>query len=406
MSTPSNRTLPDSDAPKLSIVAMFTHDASLARACLGSVARVAGEGGAAETLVVLSDAADDVRRVVLVEFSGARVIDSPINTGTAVGWQLAFNAARGARVLLLHEDAELAPGALQQLLATLEREPSAAAVGPWLAESGPQRGDINAGWLRFGDRGLRITPAQLPARLGEAPYAVDEISSAVSLWRRTAWEQIGGFEERTYPAISVEADSFAALWARGWSVLVEPRVTCPHRTGTMNVAPTLLSGPHIRHFLGRRFEMLWREKWAGRIDWLIDPQQHGWNDWPPPQEAINLALEAAQQRRQTPLSLADPPRSEQWISNPDRLMPPPTAVDAAMAQRLADAQRSVIDDYTRWLIERDIEMTTRYEEAYAAYLAEARESERLRAELSSAGGAVDRRGSGLRAALRRIVPRR
>lgn len=377
--------------PELSIVVMFTHDDELARGCLASVA--AAELPPAEVIAILNAASREVREVVLDEFAGARVIDSPVNTGTAVAWQLGFTAAQAEFVLLMHEDAELLDDTAKRLLDALRAEPTAAAAGPWIDEFGVERHETNAGWARFLGHSLLLNSGQIPQELTSGPYAVNEISSAISLWRRTAWEEIGGFEERTFPAISVEADSFAALWARGHSVLVEPRARGRHMTGAMLSAPTLLSGPHIRHFLGDRFGRLWDEKWADRADWFADPAEFGWTDGPIPQKAIERALALAQKQRVDLPRIADPPRSLQPITNPTGSVPAPTTVTPEIAERLVAAERVVIDDYTRWLIARDVEMTRRYEEAYAAYVEESARSTELRAALERASGNPLRRAA-------------
>jgi GT2 family glycosyltransferase len=363
-------------APDLSIVVMFTHDGEQAAECLQAIALVRTEIPQSELIIVLNRASEAVRSAVADLAPGARVIDSPVNTGTAVGWQLGFNAAQAEFVLLLHEDAEPLPGMTSKLIETLSAEPTAAVVGPWIEElrSAP---DVNAGWLQFGRVDRMITPEELPAGLADSAYAVNQISSAISLWRRSAWESIGGFEERTFPAMGVEPDSFAALWARGQLVLVEPEARGRHRGGAMRSAPTLLSGPHVAHFLLNRFLDLWDEKWLGRADWFVGRDEEGWRSEPFSKAAVDAAIARAQELRASPPTLSDPPFSLQHLTNPSGAAPGPIDVDPAMAERLRAAEREVIDGYTRWLIARDIEMTDRYEELYDAYRTQSARAEVL-----------------------------
>lgn len=353
---------------ELSIVVMFTHDGEQAERCLNAIASVRSEVASSETIVVLNRASEAVRAAVEQGAADARVIDSPTNTGTAVAWQLGFTAARGEFVLLLHEDAEPPPGMTPTLLKTLKSETSAAAVGPWIDEL---RGapSVNAGWMRIGRIGTMLTPKLLPDGLADAPYAVNEISSSTSLWRRSAWEEIGGFEERTFPAMGVEPDSFTALWARGYTVLVEPAARGRHKSGAMDSATGLLTGPHLRHCLTGRFLRLWDEKWADHADWLVGRDHPEWDSEPVSRAAIDAAIARAQELRASPPRLQEPPASLHPITNPSGEQPGPVEVDPAMADRLRTAEREVIDAYTRWLIERDIEMTGRYEDLYAAYVA-------------------------------------
>lgn len=344
------------DPPTLSIVVMFTHDGEQAARCLKAVAVARSEIPDSETIIVLNRASDAVRSAVAAEATDARLIDSPANTGTAVAWQLGFTAARGEFVLLLHEDAEPLPGMTGKLIETMSAEPKAAAIGPWIDEL---RGEpsINAGWLRFGRLGARLTPDQLPDGLADSPYAVNEISSSISLWRRSAWEDLGGFEERTFPAMGVEPDAFTGLWARGYTVLVEPAARGRHSSGAMDSGTGLLSGPHVRHYLTERFLEVWGEKWSERADWFVGPDGD-----------VDAAIERAQELRASPPILADPPASRQPLTNPTGKQPGPVEIDPAVVDRLRAAERGVIDGYTRWLIDRDIEMTERYEATHAAYM--------------------------------------
>jgi GT2 family glycosyltransferase len=385
------------DQPELSIVVMFTHDAEQAKRCLQGVAIVTSEVRRSETIIVLNQASDDVRREVAERAPRAAVIDSPVNTGTSVAWQLAFTLARGELVLLMHEDAVATHGMAPQLIETLRGEAGVAAVGPWLSE---KDGDepTNAGWLRFRDASdVRLRPDQLAHGLADRPYATNEISSAISLWDRAAWLEIGGFDERTYPAISVEAAAFEALWAHGRSVLVDPRARGVHRSGAMNSSPRLLSGPHVRHFLFTRFQRFWDENWADRADWLLAPDDR--------ESAIELALESAEARRNALPKLADPPIAAHPLTNPDGVDPPPTAVDESMAARIRAAERVVIDEYTLWLIARDVEMTARYEELHEAYLALGDRVEDLEAQSSVLQTIYASRWWRLGARLRRLIGR-
>lgn len=356
------------DQPELSIVVMFTHDAEQAKRCLQGVALALSEVRDSETIIVLNNSSDAVRDVVAERARKARVIDSPVNTGTAVGWQLAFTAARAPFVLLLHEDAVAQAGMAPRLIETMKAEPSAAAIAPWIDE---QRGEpsVNAGWVRIGRNGARLTPEQLPEGLADAPYAVNEISSAISLWRKSAWEKLSGFDERTFPALGVEPDTLTGLWARGHVVLVDPMARGQHASGAMDSGTGLLTGPRVRHYLAGRFVRLWDEKWADRADWLVARDNPSWDAEPISKEAIDAAILRAQELRASPPKIADPPSSQHLFTNPEAEDPAPVEVDAAMADRLRAAEREVIDGYTRWLIARETEMTERYEETHAAYLA-------------------------------------
>ena len=104
-----------------------------ARRCVDSIAALGSEIPQAETIFLLGGSSPEVRKVIAGTV-GARVIDSPVNLGTSVAWQLGFNAAKGRHVLLMHEDLVATPGMAKSLTDAVGTDPAAAVVAPWLAE--------------------------------------------------------------------------------------------------------------------------------------------------------------------------------------------------------------------------------------------------------------------------------
>jgi hypothetical protein len=76
-----------------------------------------------------------------------------------------------------------------------------------------------------------------------------------------------------------------------------------------------------------------------------------------------------------------------------------------MAARLRAAEREAIDDYTRWLIARDIEMTERYEDVHAAYVELGARVEDLEARSAMLDGVLGSRWWRLRDRLKHIARR-
>ena len=336
--------MPADASPDLSIVVLFTHDADLARRCVEGIAAVADELPAAETVFVLGASSEAVRDVIATT-SGANVIDSPVNTGTSVGWQLAFNACKGRHVLLMHEDSVPLPGMVPALVAALETDPAAAVVGPWLIERQNDQ-PSNCGWAWFRNGlGSRLSPEHIPEDLRESAYAVDGVSSAISLWDRSKWLEGGGFDERNFPAIGVDADACTSAWARGYSVIVEPRARGIHRTGAMDDAPGRLSGRYVRYYMLERFTKLWLEKWGPIADWYqpVENEHSG--------EFERVSLENAQRRRaERPRFPGEVPLAQHPLTDPDGTGAKPTGVDAELAGRLEGPLSAAMDEYHEWLI--------------------------------------------------------
>lgn len=377
--------VPSSDSPELSVVVLFTHDPVLARRCVDSIAALGSEIPQAETIFLLGGSSPEVRKVIAGTV-GARVIDSPVNLGTSVAWQLGFNAAKGRHVLLMHEDAVATPGMAKSLIDALDSDPAAAVVAPWLAERDDDA-PSNCGWAWF--RGLtqtRLLPEHVPPELRGAPYAVDGVSSAITLWDRSAWLEGGGFDERNFPALGVDADACTSAWARGRSVLVDPRTLAVHRTGAMDDAPGRLSGKFVRYFMLERFERLWQQKWGEMSDWYTElAAETGVVN---PEEG---AVRAAHLRRAERPQLAGPvPLAQHPFTDPEGTGAQPTEVDAQLAERLRIAVDAATDEYHLWLIEHSERQHAEIEHLNEAVrsmsareAATIKESDRLVAELAA-----------------------
>ncbi len=335
---------------------LITHDAEQAERCLRGIETLNELVVECETVILLNASSDAVHSLIDQRTSGARVIESPVNTGTAAGWQLAFTAARGERVLLMHEDSVVAPEMTRRLMQTLDERPDAGVVGPWIIERDEDT-PTNAGWFFW--RELRhscIHPDNVPPEQRDAPYPVDVISGAVSLWDKAAWLEAGGFDERRFPAVGVDVDACVAMWARGRTVLVEPRAVGIHRTGAMDSAERTLSGPQMRFYLYDRFLEFWHEKFAGLENELVSMEENDWT-FPIPQEAVDAVMANALERYERGFKMVSPPLAVQNLTNPGRVEPAPIAVDDAIAERLRDAEREQVELYCAWLIERDKKLT-------------------------------------------------
>src|SRR4051794_29197292 len=150
MSQPRTRIeLPAAAVPAVSIAVLLTDDLALARACLTAIAAAHDPAIACEVVLTLNAVGPDVERFVDEEIAGARCVRSAVNTGTAAGWNVAFAAARGPWVALLHEDSAPEPGWLASLLRTVEAHPRAGAVGSRLRL--PGGGVENGGWVFWRD---------------------------------------------------------------------------------------------------------------------------------------------------------------------------------------------------------------------------------------------------------------
>jgi O-antigen biosynthesis protein len=329
--------LPSAADPLVSVVVLLTREAELAERCLRAIAD--GHERDVPTEVVLVLGAPDADTLALVDerVGGARIVRSPVNTGTGGGWNLGFGAARGRWIALLHEDSEPEPGWLGPLLDTAAREPRAAVVGSRLVWSdGEEAG-------RLWNRGNIMWSDGMPGHLTDdavdqdGPYVCDHCSSAAAMFERDAWQAVGGFDERYFPAVRHELDLCIALWRSGRTVMCDPRSTVRHRGAAM-VRPDagVLESWEFGAFLADRSRRLLLEKWGEALAAYQErPPEH-----PPGTAELRRARERTVRRAAEQAAPVDgSPRSVRPLTAPDGGWP--DAVDADMERRLVAAQVAV-----------------------------------------------------------------
>jgi GT2 family glycosyltransferase len=170
-----------------------------------------------------------------------------VSPGRNLGYGAACNlgAREGSRpfLLFLNNDAEVLPGAVEALVAALERNPSAAAAGPRLL--GPDGRFVRSIHRAPTPRRVLFEALFLPRLFPGVPFFhghhtafvshrrardVETLSGAAVLVRRSAFEAVGGFDEDFF-FYAEESDLFLRLRARGWRVVFEPAARVVHHGG-------------------------------------------------------------------------------------------------------------------------------------------------------------------------------
>ncbi len=225
-------------APRLSIVIVsYNARQDLAR-CLDSL-RLAPPATPHEIIVVDNASADGSAE--LARQRGVHVIEAGANVGFSKANNLGIRAGRGDAVLLLNSDTIVPEGAIDRLLAVLDRHPEAAVVGPRLVD-GRGRAELSFGRMigpiseirqkilvRGAERQWPIVRGVVE-RLTRRPGAPDWVTGACLLVRRADAEAVGLLDER-YFMYTEDVDFCAAIRARGRRVLFAPDAEIVHQRG-------------------------------------------------------------------------------------------------------------------------------------------------------------------------------
>jgi N-acetylglucosaminyl-diphospho-decaprenol L-rhamnosyltransferase len=217
-------------APTLSYCVVNTNGREYLLACLAAIERAHPEGVEREILV-LDNASEDGSADAVRELGGEiRLIALARRTGKAENDSTLMRESRGRYCLLLNEDSELRPGAVEALLEVMEREPKAAAATPQLLDS--DGNPVPCAW-RFPGVGTALAGAFfLHRRL--------TVQSGGSEMRSVDWAQSSALMVRREAAVSVdymdpeffvyydECDFAKRLREAGWHSLYVPGAEAVH----------------------------------------------------------------------------------------------------------------------------------------------------------------------------------
>ncbi len=217
-------------APTVSYCVVNTNGREYLLACLEAIERTHPEGTEREILV-LDNASEDGSAQAVRDLGGdIRLLALEHRTGKAENDSTLLREARGRYCLLLNEDSELRPGAVEALVAALEADPEAAAAGPQLLDSAaapvpcawrfPGVGTALAGAV-FLHRALTVQSKSTETR------RVDWAQSSALLVRREAAAEVGYLD----PAFFVyydECDFCRRLADAGWHTLFVPAAEAVH----------------------------------------------------------------------------------------------------------------------------------------------------------------------------------
>jgi hypothetical protein len=206
-------------------VVVVTHNAA---AELGGLAdALLGELEPDDEVVIVDNASSDATVAVARELAPRiALIESATNVGFGAGCRAGVEATTAPLVLLLNPDTRPQPGSLARLRALAAEQPSWAGWQPavMLADGRINTSGGVAHYLAFSWAGQCEQPA---SELADRPYETTFPSGAALVIRRTAWVELGGFED-SYFLYGEDLDLGLRLWLAGQRVGVEPRARVSH----------------------------------------------------------------------------------------------------------------------------------------------------------------------------------
>lgn len=209
---------------------MNTNSREFLLACLDAIERTHPAGVAREILVLDNASEDGSAEAVRARGAEIRLIALERRTGKAENDSTLMRAAGGRYCLLLNEDSELRPGAVEALLEALDSDPRAAAATPRLLDSGGA--PVPCAW-RFPGVGTAAVGALFLHRrftvqsTGSETRRVDWAQSSALMVRREAAAEVG-YMDPDFFVYYDECDFAKRLAGAGWHSLFVPAAAAVH----------------------------------------------------------------------------------------------------------------------------------------------------------------------------------
>ncbi|MFM6932091.1 MAG: glycosyltransferase family 2 protein [Novosphingobium sp.] len=232
-----------SDDPELSIIVVNWNTRDMTIACLESLLRET-QSTSFEVLLIDNGSHDGSADAIAARFPQVRLLRESVNHGFAKANNIAAEAARGSRLLLLNSDTVVLDRAVDRLADFAGRTPQARI---WGGRTVYGDGSLNIGsawgrqtvWSAFCfASGLSLLLSRFSLFDPEAMRGwdrgsereVDIVSGCFLMIDRSLWDELGGFDQDFF-MYAEEADLCLRAKARGARPRVSPEATIVHYGG-------------------------------------------------------------------------------------------------------------------------------------------------------------------------------
>jgi len=235
-----------------------------------------------EIILVDDASADESVTFVQASYPEVKIVRLACNSGLAAGCNAGARAARGDLLVMLNNDTEVEPGWLAALVEAAVANPRAGTIASKMLLFDRRDTLHNAGDLMGAD-GIPRNRGVWEKDTGQ--YDTDPVifggCGGGVMYRREAWEQAGGFDERLFMYLE-DVDLAWRLRLLGWEAVFAPAARLYHQlsaTGggvlasyyvgrnTVWVIAKDMPGPLIRKNLGRIVRAQMQVAWDALRAW-------------------------------------------------------------------------------------------------------------------------------------------
>ncbi len=213
----------------VSVIVLNYNQAATTVECLEALHRASSE--LIREIIVVDNGSDDAEVALLREHRLKRhftLVEVGENRFFSEGNNIGADHASTDYIVFLNNDAFVHPGWVETLAATLESDPSIAAVGPMFLYPDGRVQEVGGVALATGDvvqigKGSVWGPDHF-----DTECAVDFCSAACLMMKRADFLKVGGFGFEWEPAYYEDTDLCLKLWISCGKVVVNPRARVTH----------------------------------------------------------------------------------------------------------------------------------------------------------------------------------
>jgi GT2 family glycosyltransferase len=316
--------------PSLSVCILVLNQSALALNCLDSLRRPGALPPGTELVVVANGTSHD-QLDPLTAHDDVVLVVNEVNLGFPTGCNQAASVAQAPLLVFLNDDSTVEDGCLEALVRATASDPAIGAVGARILSGDGTLQEAGSVIWRDGSTTHVGEGAPPDSRAFQESRDVDYTSANGLLVTRRAWDAVGGFDERFYPAYFEDVDLCVALAELGFRVRYEPQARVIHQ-GSQSTTGV------YRVFLLTRNQQRLVEKW-GRVLERFDP---------PPQKETGTKFEAALSRAVQRAASSYPAPATPAGATPDRAnglvsRDPVGAAEALRAEYLSYLEQRVAE---------------------------------------------------------------
>ncbi|MDR3520671.1 MAG: glycosyltransferase [Acidocella sp.] len=216
---------PAAQTPDVSVIIIARENYEQTANCI--ISAVFNTQASLEIIVFDNASTDETRNLPLIN-PRIKYLRADENLGFTIAVNRAVEVATGRVILLLNNDMELTPRAIDLAVETLDSDTSIGAVGGKIIR---MHGRLQEGGSIVWRDGTCLGYGRDKDPLdGQVNFVrdVDFCSGCFLAIMRSEWEEIGGFDEAFAPAYYEETDLCVRIWERGKRVVYDPRIAVWH----------------------------------------------------------------------------------------------------------------------------------------------------------------------------------